>query len=120
MRVRVPCLAVLLLAAAPAAAGELNSFEIDERTRWKPSECTKPIPPPVGAIGNPVERNRAVAGFNTYAKAVGAYLKCAVEEANQDGAAFRKIVNDSLEADQQELKTETEALKALIESGGRK
>ena len=84
------------------------------------SACARPHPPSIGAIGNAVERNRAVGSFNAYAKGVGEYLKCAVDEANADGAAFRKIVNDSLEADQQELKTESEELKALIESGGRK
>lgn len=120
MRVRVPCLAVLLLAAAPAVSGELNSFEIDERTRWKPSACAKPVAPAIGAIGSAVERNRAVAHFNAYAKTVGEYLKCAVEEANADNAAFHRIVKESIEADQEELKAESEGLKALIESGGRK
>jgi hypothetical protein len=120
MRFRLAVLAACLFAPAPAGSGELSKFQIDESATWRPSACAKPAPPAVGAIDTPAERNRAIAGFNAYAKAVGDYLQCAVDEANRDAAAFRKVVSDSLESEQQALKAETEELKALIEAGGRR
>ena len=118
---RLCVLPVLLALAAPAAAGELNDFDIEEETRWKPSAaCVKPSPPVVGAIGDTAERNKAVRAFNAYAQLVNDYLTCTVEEANRDLATFREIVRDSLESEKTALKTETEQLKATIESGGRK
>jgi hypothetical protein len=120
MLFRLAVLAACLLAATPTASGELSKFQIDESATWRPSACVKPTPPAVGAIDTAVERNRAVASYNAYAKAVSDYLQCAVDEANRDGAAFRKIVSDSLEAEQQALKAEAEELKALIEAGGRR
>jgi hypothetical protein len=112
---------VLLALGAPAAAGELNDFKIDEQTRWKASAaCVRPTPPAVGAIDNVVERNKAVREFNDYAQHINEYLSCVVEEANRDLVTFRKVVSDSLESEKAEMKTESERLKATIESGGRK
>ena len=117
---RYSLLASLLALAAPATAGELNDFDIGEETRWKPSAaCVRPTPPSVGAIDDAVERNRAVRDFNDYAQRINEYLTCTVEEANRDLVTFRKIVSDSLEAEKSEMKTESEQLKATIESGGR-
>jgi hypothetical protein len=118
---RLCVLSILLALAAPAAAGELSDFDIDEKTRWKPTAaCVRPTPPSVGAIDNAVERNRAVRDFNDYAQRINEYLTCTVEEANRDLVTFRKIVSDSLEAEKAEMKTESEQLKATIEAGGNK
>ena len=119
MRFRVAC-ALVLLSAAPAAAGQLNAFEIDETSRWSPSDCSRPTPPPVGVIDNTLERNNAVRAFNAYLQDASEYLKCAVAEANEDMSAFRKIVSESVESEQAAIKAESEQLKATIESGGRK
>jgi hypothetical protein len=113
-------LPVLLALAAPATAGELNDLDIGDDTRWRPSACVKPEPPKVGAIGGVSERNKVVLAFNAYAQGITDYLTCAVEEANADLTAFRKIVGESLEAEKSQLKAESEQLKASIESGGQK
>ena len=116
-----PCvLALLLVLAAPAAAGELNDFDIGEDTHWSPSDCAKPSPPRVGPIEGVAARNEAVRAFNADVQGITHYLGCAVEEANQDLVTFRKVVSDSLEAEKTAMKTESEQLKATIEAGGRK
>lgn len=119
MLFRVACV-LLLLSAAPAVAGQLNAFQIGENTRWSPSDCAKPSAPSVGVIDSTLERNNAVRAFNAYLQEASEYLKCAVAEANDDVTAFRKLVSESVEAEQADIKAESEQLKATIESGGRK
>ena len=103
----------VLLAVLPAGngslAGGLDSPEITDYRVWQSTRCYKPRPPTVQIV-DPLSFNLAIEGFNQYLAHMRRYLECAEQEANEDFASLKRVLEQGL------ARTRGEALQALEEA----
>lgn len=110
----------LLLAAAmdlapqAARAGELDRSQITDYRVWKSIRCYQPQPPAV-QITDTFTFNLAVDAFNRYLGDMSAYLDCAGREANEDYAAIKHVLEDSLARIREEAIADLDATRNQIE-----
>lgn len=78
-----------------AVAGKLDQPEITDYRIWQSSRCYKPNPPDV-EIADALTFNLAVEGFNQYLLHMRRYLECAEQEANEDYASLKRVLEQGL------------------------
>ena len=90
-------LAMAVLAALPARvqAGGLDRPEITDYRVWESTRCYKPRAPNV-QITDALTFNLAVEGFNQYRLHMRRYLECAEQEANEDYASLKRVLEQGL------------------------
>jgi len=89
-------IAVFAIAACGLAmAGELDRAEITDYRIWQSSRCYKPNPPDV-EITDALTFNLAVEGFSQYLLHMRRYLECAEQEANEDYASLKRVLEQGL------------------------
>jgi len=90
-------LAVAALLASPlsVAAGSLDQPEITDYRIWESTRCYKPRPPAV-QISDPLTFKLAIEGFNQYIAHMRRYLECAEQEANEDYASIKRVLEQGL------------------------
>tara|TARA_R110002096_G_scaffold12798_2_gene45668 strand:- start:2742 stop:3158 length:417 start_codon:yes stop_codon:yes gene_type:complete len=90
-------LAMAVLAALPARvqAGGLDRPEITDYRVWESTRCYKPRAPNV-QITDALTFNLAVEGFNQYLLHMRRYLECAEQEANEDYASLKRVLEQGL------------------------
>ncbi len=90
-------LAMAVLAALPARvqAGGLDRPEITDYRVWESPRCYKPRAPNV-QITDALTFNLAVEGFNQYLLHMRRYLECAEQEANEDYASLKRVLEQGL------------------------
>ena len=99
-RVCLIALAGSLAAAAvtgggQALAGGLDRPEITDYRVWQSTRCYKPRPPSVQIV-DPLTFNLSVEGFNQYLAHMRRYLECAEQEANEDFASLKRVLEQGL------------------------
>jgi hypothetical protein len=99
---------------APTRAGELDRPEITDYRVWKPNRCYKPRPPSV-QVTDALTFNLAVEAFNRYLTDMKGYLECAGTEANEDYAAIKQVLEESLGRLREDAIGELEATRNNIE-----
>jgi len=94
---RTILLALPLCLAGPglATAGMLDRPEITDYRVWESTRCYKPRAPNV-QITDAVTFNLAVEGFNQYMLHMRRYLECAEQEANEDYASLKRVLEQGL------------------------
>lgn len=85
------------IAAAPALAGALDRPEITDYRVWESTRCYKPRAPNV-QITDAATFNLAVEGFNQYMLHMRRFLECAEQEANEDYASLKRVLEQGLAA----------------------
>ena len=90
-------LAVTLAATQPGAAlaGSLDRPEITDYRVWESARCYKPRAPNV-QVTDALTFNLAVEGFNQYMLHMRRYLECAEQEANEDYASLKRVLEQGL------------------------
>jgi len=99
-RVCAIALACSLTAAAFACGGQvraggLDRPEITDYRVWQSTRCYKPRPPSVQIV-DPLTFNLSVEGFNQYLAHMRRYLECAEQEANEDFASLKRVLEQGL------------------------
>lgn len=98
--------AAIVAADGPALAGGLDQPEITDYRIWQSTRCYKPRPPAVQIV-DPLSFNLSVEGFNQYLAHMRRYLECAEQEANEDFASLKRVLEQGL------ARTRGEALQEL-------
>jgi len=88
-------LLTLVLPVARTFAGVLDKAEITDYRLWTSTRCYKPRPPSVEIV-DPLTFNLSVEGFNQYLAHMRRYLECAEQEANEDYASIKRVLEQSL------------------------
>ena len=83
------------LVGVRAEAGALDRPEITDYRVWESIRCYKPRPPNV-QITDALTFNLAVEGFNQYLLHMRRYLECAEQEANEDYASLKRVLEQGL------------------------
>lgn len=78
-----------------AFAGGLDRPEITDYRVWQSTRCYKPRPPAVQIV-DPLTFNLSVEGFNQYLAHMRRYLECAEQEANEDFASLKRVLEQGL------------------------
>ncbi len=78
-----------------ARAGGLDQPEITDYRVWLSTRCYKPRPPSVQIV-DPLTFNLSVEGFNQYLAHMRRYLECAEQEANEDFASLKRVLEQGL------------------------
>ncbi|MCB9928344.1 MAG: hypothetical protein H6844_02885 [Alphaproteobacteria bacterium] len=81
--------------ALTARAGTLDRPEVTDYRVWESTRCYKPRAPNV-QITDAVTFNLAVEGFNQYMLHMRRYLECAEQEANEDYASLKRVLEQGL------------------------
>ncbi len=102
------CLAAIA-GGGQGVAGGLDSPEITDYRVWRSTRCYKPQPPSVQIV-DPLSFNLSVEGFNQYLAHMRRYLECAEQEANEDFASLKRVLEKGL------ARTRGEALQQLEEA----
>jgi hypothetical protein len=97
------------MSASPLWAGSLDQPEITDYRVWQSSRCYKPQPPQVRVV-DPITFNLAIEGFNQYLTHMRRFLECAEQEANEDFASLKRVLEQGL------ARTRGEALQELQKS----
>jgi hypothetical protein len=84
-----------LIVWGTALAGGLDRPEITDYRIWDSTRCYKPRPPVVQIV-DPLSFNLAVEGFNQYLAHMRRYLECAQQEANEDFASLKRVLEQGL------------------------
>ncbi len=88
-------LLTLVWPGARTFAGVLDKAEITDYRLWTSTRCYKPRPPSVEIV-DPLTFNLSVEGFNQYLAHMRRYLECAEQEANEDYASIKRVLEQSL------------------------
>ena len=83
------------LAPATTAAGGLDRSEITDYRVWQSTRCYKPRPPTIQIV-DPLTFNLSVEGFNQYLAHMRRSLECAEQEANEDYASLKRVLEQGL------------------------
>lgn len=110
------CLAAIVTIAGSGrgVAGGLDSPEITDYRIWRSTRCYKPRPPAVQIV-DPLSFNLSVEGFNQYLAHMRRYLECAEQEANEDFASLKRVLEQGLARTRGEVLQELEQAQKEIE-----
>jgi hypothetical protein len=88
-------LSAFIAASARVEAGGLDRPEITDYRIWESTRCYKPRAPNV-QVTDALTFNLAVEGFNQYLLHMRRYLECAEQEANEDYASLKRVLEQGL------------------------
>ncbi len=109
-------LAVCLLTALPASAGNLT-FEGNQPV-WHSAKCVRPTPPESIINADPEtagnDMNARISAYNAYARKAQDYMNCLSLEAAEDQKNVSRAIADTAQAEIASMATEAEKVAAPL------
>ena len=97
-----------------AIAGGLDQPEITDYRVWESTRCYRPKPPGLQIV-DPLTFNLSIEGFNQYLAHMRRYLECVEQEANEDFASAKRVLEQGLARVRGEALQELQATRDEIE-----